>query len=130
MNKNDLLLSQLKDTAREIRQFQLVCFSMLDAVNGAIKELEAMQQGGWTPCRKKLPVVDIDVIVFYPSWHSNPIQIAHLTYDKLSFELSDGEFHFPASAVTHWKPMPEPPAMGTQVYTEADYEPGLIEEKL
>ena len=36
---NDLLLNQLKDTARELRQFQLICFSMIDAVNGAINQL-------------------------------------------------------------------------------------------
>lgn len=41
--KNDMLLSQLKDTARELRQFQIVCFSMLDAVNGAIRELAEQQ---------------------------------------------------------------------------------------
>ena len=63
----------------------------------------------WIPCSERLPEVDTDVIVFYSSWRDKTIQVAHLNYDKLTFELSDGEYHFPASAVTHWMPLPEPP---------------------
>lgn len=68
----------------------------------------------WIPCSERMPEVDIDVIVFYPHWRDNPVQVAHLNYDKLTFELSDGEFNFAASMVTHWMPRPEPPERNGQ----------------
>lgn len=42
-NDSQFLSDQLKDTARKLRQFQLEVFGMLDAVNGAIRRIEAQQ---------------------------------------------------------------------------------------
>lgn len=74
-------------------------------------ELPAVNR--WIPCNERMPEIDVDVIVFYPYWDDKPIQVAHLNYDKLTFELSDGEFNFAASMVTHWMPRPEPPELNS-----------------
>lgn len=68
----------------------------------------------WIPCSERLPEIDKDVIVFYPHWRDNPIQVAHLNYDKLTFELSDGEYNIATHAVTHWMPLPEYPLGGAR----------------
>ena len=61
----------------------------------------------WIPCSERLPETGTDVIVYYPYWYKSPVQIAHLKGDF--WESSDGEYDFPVKAVTHWKPLPEPP---------------------
>ena len=62
----------------------------------------------WIPCSERLPEFDEDVLVYYPPWKDNPIQIAHMQQDGI-WETSDGEFNFSAKAVTYWMPIPEPP---------------------
>ena len=70
----------------------------------------------WIPCAERLPEIDKDVLVFYPYWNSAPIQVAHLNYDGLTFELSDGEFNLAVKSVTHWMPLPDAP----EVNSDAD----------
>lgn len=103
----------------ELKKLRFPCIlpsgiDYLEGVREAVKRYsrivnEAPTVNRWIPCNERMPEIDVDVIVFYPSWDDKSIQVAHLNYDKLTFELSDGEFYFPASAVTHWMPRPEPP---------------------
>jgi hypothetical protein len=81
-----------------------------DEATAAIAEIiNAPAVNRWIPCSERLPEIDKDVLVYYTLWKDNPIHIAHLQYDCMLFESSDGEFNFKASAVTHWMPLPEPP---------------------
>ena len=80
-----------------------------EATEALAEIINAPSINRWISVEDALPEIDIDVIVYYPYWSDKPIQVAHLAYDKLTFELSDGEFNFPTSAVTHWMKLPEPP---------------------
>ena len=66
----------------------------------------------WIPCKERLPERDLDVLVYVKSW--NNIQVAHIQYDGILWELSDGEFSFSKSHVSHWMPLPEPPEREVQ----------------
>ena len=62
----------------------------------------------WIPCSERLPEYGLDVLVYTKSWEEH-IQVAHIQYDGIMWELSDGEFYFSQSDVSHWMPLPEPP---------------------
>ena len=84
------------------------------ALSAGIAALYEMEKGApavnrWIPVEDALPEIDRDVLVYYPYWKDNPIQVAHLQYDGILFELSDGEFNLPVKAVTHWMYLPESP---------------------
>lgn len=65
-------------------------------------------QTEWIKCSDILPPVHQDVLVFYPPWGDDAIQVAHLLYDGSLWDVC-GEFNFGLYAVTHWMPLPEPP---------------------
>ena len=67
----------------------------------------------WIPCRERLPEYGVDVLVYVKPWEDN-IQVAHIQYDGIMWEMSDGEFYFSKSDVTHWMPLPEPPESEVQ----------------
>lgn len=67
----------------------------------------------WISCVEQLPERETDVLVYIPVWEDNPIQVAYLMYDGITWELSDGEFNFGKREVLYWMPMPEPPEGGT-----------------
>ena len=69
---------------------------------------EEFKRKMWIPCSEKLPDGGKDVIVYTKAWEEH-IQIAHIQYDGIRWELADGEFYFSMSDVTHWMPLPEPP---------------------
>lgn len=62
----------------------------------------------WIPCSDSLPEYGLDVLVYIKSWDEH-IQVAHIQYDGIMWEMSDGEYYFSQSDVTHWMPLPEPP---------------------
>lgn len=62
----------------------------------------------WIAVTEKLPEIDKYVLIYYPYWTDNEIQVARLCYDKLTFDIC-GEFNAGVNKVTHWRPLPEPP---------------------
>ncbi len=60
----------------------------------------------WIPCSERLPEIGDEVIVYYSYCERSPIQVAHLQYDGMTYELSNGEYNLPVKAVTHWMPLP------------------------
>lgn len=76
-------------------------------------EAEPVRHGRWIPCSERLPEYGVDVLVYSKSWEDH-IQVAHIQYDGIMWELSDGEFYFSQSDVTHWMPLPEPPESEVQ----------------
>lgn len=63
----------------------------------------------WISCAEQLPERETDVLVYIPVWKDNPIQVAHLMHDGITWELSDGEFNFGKREVLYWMPLPEIP---------------------
>ena len=81
-----------------------------DVIKRAVEKIEAegytVQK--WIPRSERLPEVGKDVLILYPYWKENPMQVANLEYDEMYFNVC-GEFDIPVNAVTHWMPLPEPP---------------------
>lgn len=81
-------------------------------VNDCIDDIEnAPAVNRWIPCSERFPEVGIDVLIFFPNWKENPIQVACLMYDGLAWDIC-GEFNPAKDKVTHWMPLPnipEPP---------------------
>lgn len=63
----------------------------------------------WIPCSEKLPEIGTDVLIFFPYWKDNPIQVASLMSDGLGWDIC-GEFNPAMDRVTHWMPLPEKPS--------------------
>jgi hypothetical protein len=112
MNEKQCLKTEVQTMAELIeREAVLPILAGLARTQGEYNEsydklMQIPSANRWIPCSERLPEIDIDVIVFYPYWNDKPIQVAHLAYDELTFELSDGEFNFPTRSVTHWMPLP------------------------
>ena len=62
----------------------------------------------WIAVKEQLPEIDKYVLIYYPYWTDNEIQVARLCYDKLTFDIC-GEFNASVNKVTHWRPLPKPP---------------------
>lgn len=65
----------------------------------------------WISVNEKLPEVGQNVLIYYPKWDGDEIQVAKLDCDALTFDIC-GEFNVGTGVVTHWMPLPEPPKNG------------------
>lgn len=104
-------------TIHELEAFRESCIANLlrmsfDDITDVVNGIPAVNR--WIPCSEMLPEIDRDVLVYYPYWKDNPIQVAHLEYESMYFELSDGEYNLPVNAVTHWMHLPERPESEAQ----------------
>ncbi len=65
----------------------------------------------WISVKDRLPKSGQNVLIYYPYWGGDEIQVAKLDDDEITFDVC-GEFNLRVSAVTHWMPLPEPPKEG------------------
>ena len=62
----------------------------------------------WISVKERLPEIGRSVLIYYPYWDGDEIQVAKLDDDEMMFDVC-GEFNIRVGAVTHWMPLPEPP---------------------
>lgn len=68
------------------------------------------EENRWIPCSSRMPDLDIDVLAFFPRWKdqwNSGIVVAK--YDGTVWDIC-GEFNPGRSEITHWQPLPDPPA--------------------
>jgi hypothetical protein len=92
-----------------------------DKINQLQAEVEALRKDDkWIPVSERLPEPDIDVLCYLQFGSSHRIAVAGLFPIEMGAGLRSGirsewlEFSNPDSAlvtVTHWKPLPQPPAI-------------------
>lgn len=70
--------------------------------------LTELKEAEWIDIKDSLPDIGRYVLIYYPYWTGNEIQVAQLCYDKLIFDIC-GEFNVGVNKVTHWRPLPKPP---------------------
>ena len=61
----------------------------------------------WISVKDRLPEIGQKVLVYYPKWDGNEIQVAHLMRKRTMFYV-DG-INIRAENITHWQPLPKPP---------------------
>ena len=64
----------------------------------------------WISVKERLPEIGRSILIYYPKWDGDEIQVAKLDDDML-FDIC-GEFDVRLGVVTHWMPLPEPPKDG------------------
>lgn len=62
----------------------------------------------WISIKDRLPESGQNVLIFYPKWDGDEIQVAKLDEDRLMFDIC-GEFNIGVGVVTHWQPLPRMP---------------------
>lgn len=65
----------------------------------------------WISVKKRLPEIGKSVLIYYPKWGGDEIQVAKLEGDRMMFDIC-GEFNIGTGVITHWMPLPEPPKDG------------------
>lgn len=65
----------------------------------------------WISVKDRLPEIGKSVLIYYPKWDGDEIQVAKLEGDEMMFDIC-GEFNIGTGAITHWMPLPEPPKDG------------------
>lgn len=73
-----------------------------------IDYLRTMPQNRWISVKDRLPEIGKSVLIYYPKWDGDEIQVAKLEDDGMMFDIC-GEFNIGTGAITHWMPLPEPP---------------------
>lgn len=62
----------------------------------------------WISVKDRLPEIGKSVLIYYPKWDGDEIQVAKLEDDGMMFDIC-GEFNIGTGVVTHWMPLPQPP---------------------
>lgn len=75
------------------------------------KEPVKIQPVKWISVKDRLPEIGRSVLIYYPKWDGDEIQVAKLEDDGMMFDIC-GEFNIGTGVVTHWIPLPEPPKDG------------------
>lgn len=70
--------------------------------------LTELKEAEWIDIKDCLPDIGRYVLIYYPYWTGDEIQVAQLCYDKLTFDIC-GEFNAGVNKVTHWRLLPKPP---------------------
>lgn len=65
----------------------------------------------WISVKERLPEIEKSVLIYYPKWDGDEIQVAKLEGDGMMFDIC-GEFNIGTGVITHWMPLPEPPKDG------------------
>lgn len=65
----------------------------------------------WISVKDRLPEIGKSVLIYYPKWDGDEIQVAKLEGDGMMFDIC-GEFNIGTGVITHWMPLPEPPKDG------------------
>ena len=62
----------------------------------------------WVSVKDSLPEPGQSVLIYYPKWEGDEIQVAKLDEDRITFDIC-GEFNVGTGYVTHWQPLPGMP---------------------
>ena len=81
----------------------------LNMLRAVIYELETMPStSAWVSVKDRLPEIEKSVLIYYPKWDGDEIQVAKLEDDGMMFDIC-GEFNIGTGVVTHWMPLPQKP---------------------
>lgn len=80
--------------------------AMIDVV-GAVEAADVQPVNQWISVKDRLPEIGQKVLVYYPKWDGNEIQVAHLMR-KRTFFYVDG-INIRIENITHWQPLSKPP---------------------
>ena len=76
-----------------------------------LKAADVQPVDRWISVKDKLPEIGKSVLIYYPKWDGDEIQVAKLEDDGMMFDIC-GEFNVGTGVITHWMPLPEPPKDG------------------
>lgn len=65
----------------------------------------------WISTKDRLPKIGQNVLIYYPKWDGDEIQVAKICDDGMMFDIC-GEFNIGTGVVTHWMPLPGSPKEG------------------
>ena len=75
--------------------------------------VEVQPVNRWISVKDRLPEIGKSVLIYYPKWDGDEIQVAKLEDDGMMFDIC-GEFNAGTGVITHWMSLPEPPKDGEQ----------------
>ena len=76
-----------------------------------VKSADVQPVKQWISVKDRLPEIGKSVLIYYPKWDGDEIQVAKLEDDGMMFDIC-GEFNIGTGVITHWMPLPEPPKDG------------------
>lgn len=87
-----------------------ICFALGIFIEN-MKAADVQPVTHWISVKERLPETGKSVLIYYPKWDGDEIQVAKLEGDGMMFDIC-GEFNIGTGVVTHWMPLPEPPKDG------------------
>lgn len=78
---------------------------------------DGLNSDKWVSIQERLPEIGQNVLIYYPKWDGDEIQVAKLEADGMMFDIC-GEFNIGIGAVTHWQPLPEMPREEAKIMPE------------
>lgn len=74
------------------------------------KDFKSEHGSEWIPCSSRMPDPDIDVLAFFPRWKDQWNSGIVLAKFVGTVWYICGEFNPGRNEITHWQPLPDPPA--------------------
>lgn len=102
------------NNADETTQTGVDTINTIDEITDFIESLpiaDVQPVNQWISVKDRLPEIGKSILIYYPYWDGDEIQVAKLEYDEMMFDVC-GEFNIRVGAVTHWMPLPKPPKDG------------------
>lgn len=106
--ENDLLVKCSQAVEYNINKDELIKALKYDREQYERGYSDGLNADKWISVKDRLPEIGKSVLIYYPYWGGDEIQVAKLEYDEMMFDVC-GEFDIRVEAVTHWIPLPEPP---------------------
>ena len=78
-----------------------------------IKTADVQPVNQWISVKEQLPEIGRSVLIYYPKWDGDEIQVAKLEGDGMMFDIC-GEFNIGTGVITHWMPLPKLPKDGEE----------------
>lgn len=96
------------DYIEEILHLRKALADVSDECSKAYDKIANFEQQRWVPVKDRLPEIGKSVLIYYPKWDGDEIQVAKLEDDGMMFDIC-GEFNIGTGVVTHWMPLPQKP---------------------
>jgi len=96
------------DYIEEILHLRKALAAVSDECSKAYDKIANFEQQRWVSVKDRLPEIGKSVLIYYPKWDGDEIQVAKLEDDGMMFDIC-GEFNIGTGVVTHWMPLPQKP---------------------
>ena len=106
--ESELMLKVSQEVGYSVNKDELVKALKYDRKQYEQGYSDGLDADKWISIKERLPEKGQSVLIYYPKWDGDEIQVAKLEPDGIMFDIC-GEFNIGIGCITHWQPLPAMP---------------------